>query len=104
MRERFTTIGAAQFLRDLSGVWKVIDNYIPNGSSSAFGMPRLREGAELLNLPVVERDGVMSLKMAYDRVFSDNAEAKKVIDELGFSTLTHIEARLVLQRRVEASE
>jgi hypothetical protein len=104
MRERFTTLGAAQFYRDISAIWAVIDEYIPEGSSSALGMPKLREGVQLLNLPIVARDGVMSLNTAYDRVFSDNTEARKVFDELGFSTLTYADARLVLQRRVEVSE
>lgn len=104
MRERFTTLGAAQFYRDLTAIWAVIDEYIPEGSSSALGMPKMREGAQLLNLPVVARDGVLSLNSAYERVFSDNAETKKVFEELGFSTLTYADARLVLQRRVEFSE
>lgn len=104
MRERFTTLGAAQFLRDLTAIWGVIDQFIPNGSSLAPGMPKLREGVELLNLPVAPEGDGLSLSTAYDRVFSDNAEAKKVLDELGCSTISYIEARLVLQRRVEASD
>jgi hypothetical protein len=104
MRERFTTLGAAQFFRDLTALWAVIDNYVVDGSSSALGMPKLREAASLLNLPIAAQDGVISLSSAYERIFSDNAEAKKVIDELGFSTITYQEARKVLQRRVEASE
>ena len=104
VKERFTTLGAAQFYRDLVAIWAVIDDYITDGSSLALGMPKLREGAQLLNLPVVAKDRLMSVSNAYNRVHSSNAEAKKVIDELGFSTLTHIEARLVLQRRVEASD
>jgi RAD50-interacting protein 1 len=104
MRERFTTLGAAQFYRDLTAVWAIIDEFIPDGSSSALGMPKLREGAQLLNLPIVARDGLMSLNSAYDRVYADNTEARKVIDELGFSTITYVDARLILQRRVEASD
>jgi hypothetical protein len=104
MRERFTTLGAAQFYRDLTAIWAIIDAYIPNGSSSALGMPKLREGVQLLNLPLVARDGLMSLGSAYDRVYADNTEARKVIDELGFSTITYSDTRLVLQRRVEASD
>src|SRR5436305_5322307 len=68
MRERFTTLGAAQFYRDLTAIWAVIDGYIANASSSALGMPKLREGAQLLNLPVVEGDGLISASNAYDRV------------------------------------
>lgn len=104
IRERFTTIGAAQFYRDLSAIWAVIDEYISEGSYSALGMQKLREGVQLLNLPIVARDGIMSLSTAYDRLYSDNSEAKKVFDELGFSTLTYFDARQVLQRRVEAGE
>jgi hypothetical protein len=104
MRERFTTLGATQFYRDLTAIWAIIDEFIPDGSSSALGMPKLREGAQLLNLPIVARDGLMSLSSAYDRVYADNTEARKVIDELGFSTITYVDARLILQRRVEASD
>jgi RAD50-interacting protein 1 len=104
MRERFTTLGATQFYRDLTAVWAIIDEFIPDGSSSALGMPKLREGAQLLNLPIVARDGLMSLSSAYDRVYADNTEARKVIDELRFSTITYVDARLILQRRVEASD
>ncbi len=104
MRERFTTLGAAQFYRDLTAIWAIIDEYIPEGSSLALGMPKLREGSQLLNLPIVAHDGLMSLSNAYDRVYADNTEARKVIDELGFSTITYVDARLVLQRRVEASD
>jgi hypothetical protein len=104
MRERFTTLGATQFYRDLTAVWAIIDEFIPDGSSSALGMPKLREGAQLLNLPIMARDGLMSLSSAYDRVYADNTEARKVIDELGFSTITYVDARLILQRRVEASD
>jgi RAD50-interacting protein 1 len=104
MRERFTTLGAAQFFRDLTALWAVIDKYVVDGSASALGMPKLREAATLLNLPIASGDGVMSLRSAYERIFSDNAEAKKVVDELGFSTITYHEARKILQSRVEASE
>jgi len=104
MRQRFTTLGAAQFLRDLVAIWSVIDEYVTEGASSALGMPKLREGAQILNLPIVSRDGVMSLSDVYERLFSSNAQAKTVLDELGFSTLTHIEARAVIDRRVEATD
>jgi RAD50-interacting protein 1 len=104
MRERFTTLGAAQFYRDLTAIWAIIDEYIPEGSSTALGMPKLREGAQLLNLPLVPSDGLMSLSSAYNRVYADNTEARKVIEELGLSTITYVDARLVLQRRVEASD
>lgn len=101
MRERFTKVGAAQFYRDLDAVWSLIDTYITDGSSSALGMPKLREAAVLLNLPDTTRDGLMSFSDAYERVFSDNTQAKEVMEELGFKTLTYLEARQVLERRQE---
>jgi hypothetical protein len=104
MRERFTTLGAAQFMRDLMALWAVVDEYIPNGSSSALGMPKLNEAVQLLNLPLVEKEGVMSVKQAYERVHTDNTQAKMVVEELGFTTLTHSQAMHVLQLRVEASD
>ncbi|KAI9731424.1 MAG: hypothetical protein M1818_007814 [Claussenomyces sp. TS43310] len=104
LKERFTTLGAAQFLRDMTAILAIVDEYIPNGSSSALGMQKLQEGITLLNLPVTAKDDQISLKDAYNRAFSDNSEAKKLIDDLGLSTLSHIEARAVLQRRIEADE
>lgn len=105
MRERFSTLGAAQFLRDLTAIWGVIDRYIPGGSLSALGMPRLKEAVHLLNLPTVPTlPSQMCLSEAYERVFLDNDSARKVIDDLGFETLTYLDARQVLQRRLEATD
>jgi hypothetical protein len=103
MKERYTTLGAAQFYRDLSAIWAVIDEYIPYGSSSALGMPKLKEAVQLLNLPTAPSGELMSISQAYDRVFQDNNEARKVLEELGLLVISFAEARLILQRRVEAS-
>lgn len=114
MREKFTRLGAAQFYRDLAAVWEMIDMYIPDGSSSSLGMPRLREACILLNLP--ERssrraseglassvagsdDGRMTLEEATEKVFADNTMAKEVLDRLGFKNISPQEARQVLDRR-----
>lgn len=99
MREKFTRNGAAQFYRDLSATWSLIDTYIANGSSSDLGMPKLREAAILLNLPDTAQDGLMSFKDASDRAFASNAGATWVLEELQFKNLTYNEVRLVLGRR-----
>lgn len=74
----------------------------------------------LLNLPVESRrsssqddEGTKSaatngsgltLKEASDRVFIDNDEARKVLEELQLESLTPQNARYILQRRVENGE
>lgn len=104
VKERFTTLGAAQFSRDVTAILAIIDEYIPGGSHSTLGLPRLQAGVTLLNLPTTAEEGQISLRDAYGRVFSDNTEAKKVIDELDLFNITYSDARTVLQRRVEADE
>jgi len=104
IKENFTTLGAAQFLRDLTAIWGVIDTYVADGSSSALGMLKLKEGAHLLNLPLVAREGTMSLQEVNDRIFVSNSEAKQVLEELGLTSLDYMSARQVIQRRVECSD
>jgi hypothetical protein len=101
LREKFTRLGAAQFYRDLNAVWALIDVYITDGSSSALGMPRLREALVLLNLPEKAEEGGLAYGEAYERVFADNTKAKELLEGLGFRTLTYLEARQVLERRQE---
>lgn len=102
MSQSFTTLGAAQFMRDLHAIIALIERYIPDGSS---GMSSLHDGVKLLNLPIEPREeGAVSLKVASDRVFTDNTEAKKLLDELEIDSLSPANARHILQRRVENSE
>jgi hypothetical protein len=106
MAHRFTASGAAQFARDVDALAALVERYIPDGSGNALGS--LRDALRLLNLPVEEpeapRQGALSLRRATDRVFTDNSEAKKVLDELEIDSLTPANARQVLQRRVESAE
>lgn len=101
MRQNFTTFGAAQFLRDLHAIASLVNRYIPDGSAA---LASLWDGVRLLNLPLEAQEGGVSLKQASDRVFTDNAEAKKLLEELDIETLTPANARQILQRRVENSE
>ncbi|KAI1030535.1 hypothetical protein LB503_012260 [Fusarium chuoi] len=102
MRQSFTTYGAAQFRRDGAALVSTIERYIPNGSSV---LDNLTEGMQLLSLPVEagETSG-LTLKDASDRVFTDNEEARKVLEELHLEGLSPQAARNILQRRVENNE
>lgn len=103
MSHKFTASGAAQFARDVQAVSALIERYIPDGSSS---LGSLCDALRLLNLPVDAQgeEGALSLKQATDRVFTDNTEARKVLDELEIDSLTPANARHILQRRVENAE
>lgn len=101
MRHTFTGLGAAQFLRDLNAIFSLVERYIPNGLAS---LASLHDALSLLSLPVNPPEGGVSLKEASDRVFTDNQEAKAVLEQLGIETLTPANARHILQRRVENSE
>ncbi|PNY29804.1 RAD50-interacting protein 1 [Tolypocladium capitatum] len=108
LRQSFTTLGAAQFAHDGAALFSLVDRYIPGGSSA---LEALREGLQLLNLPAsVEAagwpDGTVgvTLKDASDRAFTDNDEARRVLEELGLEALTPLNARYILQRRIENNE
>ncbi|KAI1807473.1 TIP-1 family-domain-containing protein [Daldinia bambusicola] len=101
MAQSFTMLGAAQFARDLEAIASLVDHNIPDGS---IALGTLQDGVRLLSLPLEATDGVMSLRQASDRAFTDNAEAKKLLTELDIESLTPANARKILQRRVENSE
>ncbi|KAI5863866.1 TIP-1 family-domain-containing protein [Durotheca rogersii] len=101
LAQSFTALGAAQFDRDLDAISSLVDRHLPDGSTA---IGALRDGSRLLNLPAEASDGAVSLRQASDRVFTDNAEAKKLLAELGLESLTPANARKILQRRVENSE
>ncbi|KAF3357663.1 hypothetical protein VdG1_05766 [Verticillium dahliae VDG1] len=48
--------------------------------------------------------GGVSLKVATDRIFTDNTEAKKMLEALEIDSLTPANARHILQRRLETNE
>ncbi|KAI6779980.1 uncharacterized protein J7T54_000280 [Emericellopsis cladophorae] len=80
LRQEFTTYGAAQYLRDVAEVLDVVNRFIPGGSSA---LATLQDGLRLLNLPVEGgKEKAINLKTASDRVFTDNDEARKVLEEL----------------------
>lgn len=107
VRQTFSTFGAAQFARDVTAIFALVDRFIPHGSVA---MDTLAEGVRLLNLPAEigsPDDGgkaQLTLKEASDRVFTDNDEARAVLEVLQLQALTPANARLILQKRVENSE
>ncbi|KAL9948736.1 hypothetical protein D7B24_008049 [Verticillium nonalfalfae] len=102
MRQTFTALGAAQFLRDLNAILSLVDRYIPNGVGP---LGSLHDALRLLNLPVeAQSAGGVSLKVATDRIFTDNTEAKKMLEALEIDSLTPANARHILQRRLETNE
>lgn len=106
LHHSFTTLGAAQLMHDGSVIFSLVDRYIPGGS---LALDRLREGMRLLSLPPdsggVDNSAGMTLREASDRAFTNNEEARKVLEELGLAgALTPQMARNILQRRVENNE
>ncbi|KAI1438131.1 RINT-1 family protein [Xylaria sp. CBS 124048] len=101
MRQNFTTLGAAQFVKDVEAILTLVDHHIPDASLI---MSALQDGARLLSLPVEANGGGYTLQQATDLVFTDNTEAKKVLADLDLELLSPANARKILQRRVENSE
>lgn len=101
LRQNFTLLGATQFMRDVQAILSLVDRHISEGSAA---MLQLEEGARLLSLPMEAEQGGATLKEASDRMFTDNAEARKALEELGIHSLDPASARRILQRRVENSE
>lgn len=56
----------------------------------------LWEGVTLLNV------SVESLKQVHERIFSSNAEAEEALKDLQMTRLTLLQARRILQNRIEA--
>lgn len=82
----------------------MVDRYIPDGSAA---MAFLGDAVRLLNLPAETpegQEGAMKLKQASDGVFTDNNEARRVLEGLGLEMLEPGHARRILQNRVENSD
>ncbi|KAG6014079.1 hypothetical protein E4U43_006953 [Claviceps pusilla] len=111
LKQSFTTLGAAQFAHDCGAIFSLVERFIPGGAAA---MESLREGLQLLNLPTDAKTAAdtngdatepsLTLKEASDRAFTNNDEARKVLNELKLEALTPVNARYILQRRVENNE
>ncbi|OAR05765.1 hypothetical protein LLEC1_02429 [Akanthomyces lecanii] len=104
MKHHFTTLGAVQFAHDGQALAAVIERHLTGGSSA---LEELREAMELLRLPVTLPEDVtegLTLKQASERAFTDNDAARTLLEEMQLQSLTPVNARQVLQRRVENNE
>jgi RAD50-interacting protein 1 len=101
MSHNFTASGAGQFKHDVHAISSLVERYIPDGSTS---LGSLCDALQLLNLPVEGTGEALTLKKVTSMVFTDNAEAKKALDQLEIDSLTPVNARQILQRRVENAE
>lgn len=106
LKQDFTTLGAARLLQDLDAIQSVVDVCVSGSRGVGLGMPKLREGVSLLNLPmhVEEGSGSVSLIEASSKIYATNTQAGEILKKLGFSQISNAEAREILARRVEASE
>jgi hypothetical protein len=94
MRQQFTALGAARFALDVQAIQDVVDSscVIYRNKGAELTIPKLREGVLLLNLPVDQSK----------QLFETGAD--ELLVKLGFSRLTKLEARSILQSRMELSE
>lgn len=104
LRQEFSTLGAARFMQDVAAIQGVVDSCMPRGSASALGMPKLKEGAALLNLPLEAEEGRMPLQEACQEIYAGGAQAKEALENLGMTHLTIFEARSILGRRLEVHQ
>lgn len=107
MRHSFSSSGAAQFVRDASVVWEVMDRYLGPGQAG-MGMRKLRDGLVLLGLESGSGDGRQreeggdwNLEDVEKKLFESNESGREVLEELGLETISENEARHVLERRIE---
>ncbi|EHL00873.1 putative RAD50-interacting protein 1 [Glarea lozoyensis 74030] len=106
VKQEFTSLGAARLMADINAIHSVVESSIgfSRGSISieALGMPKLREGIELLNLPLQADEGKINLKDGYEEIFYSREKAAETLAKLGLNRLSTYEAKLILQHRVEA--
>lgn len=123
VRNTFSAWGIAQFTRDVSVLWEVVDRYLGDGQGE-LGMMRLKEALVLLGLPAgdgapvdkeegeIEDDDeptrgaatALGLWEVEKRIFRSNESGREVLDELGLEVLSESDARSVLERRIDLGE
>lgn len=83
-------------MQDILALESVVD--VPS-----LGMPKLKEGAHLLNLPVDVEDGKSgpSLMEAYTEISASESRAEAFMTRMSYSCITRHDARGILRRRVE---
>ena len=100
LKQNFTTLGAARLMGDMAAIQSVVDS-TSRGAGSALSMPKLKDGVTLLNVPLEAVEGSMPLKEVYEKVWSVT-QSDEVLEQLGLTKLTSLEARKIMQNRIEA--
>lgn len=121
VRNKFSASGIAQFTRDVSALWEVVDRYLGDGQGE-LGMMRLKEALLLLGLPggnrareegqeIMDDDEAgqgagttLGLWEVEKRIFRSNESGREVLEELGLQVLSESDARSVLERRIDLVE
>jgi hypothetical protein len=85
---------------DIDSIQSVVDS-TSKGAGSALSMPKLKDGVTLLNVPLEPAEGKMSLKVAYEKIWSIT-ELDEILEKVEITKLTVLEARKILQNRIEA--
>ena len=99
IKQDFTTFGAARLFQDVTEIERLAD------TATDAGIPKLRQGVILLNLPLISQDdSAISLMDASSAIYATNSQADEVLKRLGLGEISRADARAVLARRVEASE
>ncbi|KAG9231031.1 RINT-1 family protein-like protein [Amylocarpus encephaloides] len=104
IKQDFTSLGAARLMADIDAIQGIIQNCVKTTiSGNDLGMPKLREGIKLLNIPVTAGAGEINLKAAYDEIVGPGSQAIACLGRMGFNRLPVHEAKFILRHRVEAS-
>lgn len=111
MRHTFSLPGAIQLASDVGHICALVDAALGpgvvgvGGEYSGRSVRRLNEGLLLLQLGGGDGGGSPQLGLGLweveKRLFKDNESARLVLAELGIELLAEVEARMVLERRVE---
>jgi RAD50-interacting protein 1 len=110
LRNNFSTAGVAQFKRDVEGIWSVFDKYSGPGQGK-LGMRKLADALTLVGLPIRGKEATgenqsnpgkqFGIWEVEKKIFKNNESARDMLEEMGLENLTEIEARTVLEKRVE---
>lgn len=102
MKQDFTSLGSVQFKQDIIAFETMACAYF--SSSHIIVMQRLKEAVELLSLPVNKQDGDFCLKEAVTAVYGTPDQLADLLESQCLSSITGLDAKLILSRRREATE
>jgi hypothetical protein len=101
LKQDFTTLGSLRFAADVAAIHSVVDSVLTRGNPMI--MPKLKESAALLSLPTHAEEDRHPLSEVVQEMYASSLQATDCLENLGIVYLTNGEGRLILARRVEAS-